>query len=440
MPMPRRLSATEAAALVRPVDSMAIPLGPGQPQELLHALGARDDFQDLRVGSSLLTGPYELFTRRGVTLLSGFHGPVERALRAQGHDVRFIPGDFRRFGPILRRMRPRIMTTTAVPPDAKGRLSLSLHAGGTVAECLAAGRDPERLLIVEVNPNLPRTQGLPPAHPHALPLELVDVIVETDRPPLTLPASTPSEIERAIAGHATRFVPDGATLQTGIGGVPNEIVKILAEGDLGDFGVHSEMFSDGLMALHRAGKVTNRKGMGGGYDGASICTFALGTAPLYAWLDESPAVRFLPVEHVNDPSLIARNRRMVSINGALTVDLEGQVVADTMNGRQWSGIGGHEDFVAGGAMSEGGRSLVCLPSTATLNGALVSRIEARLVAGACVTTPRHQVDVIVTEHGAAELAGRTLEERADALIAIAHPAFRDRLRVEARERLVWRMA
>jgi len=437
---PRRLSATEAAALVRPVDSMAIPLGPGQPQELLHALGARDDFEALRVGSSLLTGPYPLFARRGVTLLSGFHGPVERALRAQGADVRFVPGDFRRFGPTLRRMRPRIMTTTAAPPDANGQLSLALHAGGTIAECLAAGRDPDRLLIVEVSRHLPRTRGLPPAHPHALPLDLVDVIVETDRPPISLPDGEPSALEHAIAAHAIPYVPAGATLQTGIGGVPSEIVKILAGSDLGDFGIHSEMFTDGLMALHRAGKVTNRKGSPNGTDGHSICTFALGSRALYDWLDENDAVRFLPVEHVNDPSLIARNRCMISINGALTVDLEGQVVADTLNGRQWSGIGGHEDFVAGAAMSEGGHSLICLPSTATVGGTLVSRIEARLVAGACVTTPRHQVDVIVTEHGAAELAGRTLEERAEALIAIAHPAFRDRLREEARERLAWRMA
>jgi len=440
MPPPRRLSAAEAAALVRPVDSMAIPLGPGQPQELLQALGERDDFEELRVGASLLTGPYKLFARRGVQLLSGFHGPVERALRAQGHDVRFIPGDFRRFGPILRRMRPRIMTTNAAPPDESGRLSLSLHAGGTVAECIAAGRDPERLLIVEVNAKLPRTRGLPPEHPHSLPLDVVDVIVETDRAPLALPESEPSPVERAIAEHAMRFVPEGATLQTGIGGVPSEIVKILAAGPLGDFGVHSEMFTDGLMALHRAGKVTNRKGLGTAYDGLSICTFAMGTSSLYAWLDGNDEVRFLPVEHVNDPGLIARNRRMVSINGALTVDLEGQVAADTLNGRQWSGIGGHEDFVSGGAMAEGGHSLVCLPSTSTVNGEVVSRIVARFVAGACVTTPRHQVDVIVTEHGAAELAGRTLEERADALIAIAHPAFRDRLREEARDRLVWRMA
>lgn len=436
----RRLTAAEAAALVRPVDSMAIPLGPGQPQELLHALGARDDFASLRVGSSLLTGPYALFARRGVTLLSGFHGPVERALRAQGADVRFVPGDFRRFGPTLRRMRPRIMATSAAPPDADGRLSLALHAGATVDECLAAGRDPERLLIVEVSHALPRTRGLPPAHPHALPLDLVDVIVETDRSPISLPESEPSEVERAIAAHAIRYVPNGATLQTGIGAVPNEIVKILATSDRGDFGIHSEMFTDGLMALHRQGKVTNRKGAASGLDGVSICTFALGTGALYEWLDGNDLVRFLPVEQVNDPSVIARNRSMVSINGALTVDLEGQVAADTLNGRQWSGIGGHEDFVAGGAMSEGGHSLICLPSTSEVNGERVSRIEARLVAGACVTTPRHQVDVVVTEHGAAELAGRTLEERAEALVAIAHPAFRDRLREQARERLAWRMS
>jgi acyl-CoA hydrolase len=440
MPSPRRLSAAEAAALVRSVDSLAIPLGPGQPQDFLHALGERDDYSELVVGAALLTGFYSVFARRGVRLLSAFHGPVERALRAQGHDVRFVPGDFRRAGPILRRMRPRIMATGATPPDASGMLSLSLHAGGTVDEILAAGRDPERLLVVEVNPKLPRTLGLPPAHPHAIPLEIVDVLIESERTPICLPESEPNPVEHAIAEHARRFIPDGATLQTGIGGVPSEIVKILARSELGDFGVHSEMFTDGLMALHRAGKVTNRKGLGNGYDGVSICTFAMGTAELYAWLDGNEEVRFVPVELVNDPGVIARNRRMVSINGALTIDLCGQVAADTLNGRQWSGIGGHEDFVAGGAMSEGGHSLVCLPAAASVNGELVSRIESRLVAGACVTTPRHQVDVIVTEYGAAELAGRTIDERAEALIAIAHPAFRERLRAEAHELLAWRMS
>jgi acyl-CoA hydrolase len=182
------------------------------------------------------------------------------------------------------------------------------------------------------------------------------------------------------------------------------------------------------MKLHRAGKVTNRaKGL---HDGLSICTFAMGTRELYDWLggEGRELVRFLPVDAVNDPALIARNRKVVSINGALSVDLYGQVVADELAGRQYSGIGGHEDFVTGAAFSEGGRSLICLPSQARANGGnAVSRIVPAFAPGTCVTTPRHQVDVVITEYGAAELAGLTNAARQEAMIAIAHPDAREEL-------------
>jgi acyl-CoA hydrolase len=190
------------------------------------------------------------------------------------------------------------------------------------------------------------------------------------------------------------------------------------------------MFSTGLMHLHRAGKVSNEKGV---FDGVSVCTFAAGTAELYEWLHLNPDVRFLPVDIVNSPELIARNRKMVTINGALSVDLAGQVTADTVGGRQFSGVGGHEDFVSGAGLQLEDRSLICLPSTATVAGEVVSRVVAELARGAVVSTPRHQVDVIVTEFGAAELRGRTIRERARALAAVAHPDFRDEL-AEAAER------
>ena len=423
----RALSPAEAASRVRSGDTLGIPLGPGQPVAFLHALGERDDLRSLTVFSGLLLDFYPLFTRAGVRLLSGFFGPVERALLAAGHDVQFVPADFRRFSRFARQLSPRVMATAAAPPDADGWLSLSLHAGATVEELQLCGRDPERLLVVEVNPQLPRTRGLPPEHPHALRLAEVDVLVESDRAVPVLPEQEPNEIEIRIAEHASRFIADGSTLQTGIGGVPNQIARRLAEGLGGDYGIHSEMFTDGLWALHRAGKVTNRKGI---FDGFSVATFALGSRELYRWLDGNDEVRFLPVELVNDPARISRNRRMVSINGALSIDLLGQVVADRIGRRQHSGIGGHEDFVTGAALSDGGRSLLCLPSTATTPAGRVSRIVAAFAPGTSVTTPRHQIDVVVTEHGAAELAGLTCEARAEALVAIAHPDVREALRAE----------
>ena len=420
------LTAQEAAERVRGRDTLAVPLGPGQPVAFLHALGERESFERLEVFTALLVDLFPLFTRPGVRMLSGFFGPVERILRKAGHDVHFVPADFRRFTEIARRLSPRVVATAATPPDHEGHLSLSLHAGATVDEIHRAARDPERLLVVEANGRLPRTLGLPPEHPHRLHVSEVDVLVESDREVRTLDEPEPSEVERAIAGHARRFVKDGSTLQTGIGGIPSAVVGLLAEGDGGgDYGIHSEMFTTGLMRLQRAGKVSNQKGI---YDGISVATFALGSRELYDWLDGQEAVRFLPVHAVNTPAVVARNRNMVSINGALAVDLAGQVAADSVAGSQYSGIGGHEDFVAGASFGEEGRSLLCLPSLARVGERRLSRIVPALPRDTMVTTPRHHVDVVITEHGAAELAGRTEEERFEALVEIAHPDLRAALR------------
>jgi acyl-CoA hydrolase len=423
----KQLGAREAAALVRARDTLAVPLGPGQPPAFLSALGERERFEDLLVFAALLIGPFQLFARPGVHLRSGFFGPVERALVAAGHDVEFVPSDFRRFARIARDFAPRVMATAATPPDAQGWCSLSLHAGATLDELRLCGRDPGRLLVVEANARLPRTLGLPPEHTHALHVDEIDVLVANDQEPIALPESQPTEVERAIALHATRFIPDGATLQTGIGGVPDAVAEILAGRPGGDYGIHTEMFTTGLLRLVQAGKVSNaRKGV---HPGLSIATFAMGTRELYDWLDGPgrEQVRFLPVDQINDPAIASRCHALVSINGALCVDLYGQVAADALEGREHSGIGGHEDFVISAGNSLGGRSLVCLPSTAQVKGTRVSRIVAALAPGTLVTTPRHQVDVVITEHGAAELAGRSVRERREALAAIAHPDFRSEL-------------
>ena len=428
---PRECTAAEAAALVRAVDSLGIGLGPSHPSAFLHALGEREAFERLTVFGALLTEVFPLFARSGVRFLSGFFGPAERAYAAAGHSVHHVPADFRRFAPVAQKLAPRIMACCAALPDADGRLSLSLHAGGTVAELVRAGRDPERLLIVEVSRHLPRTRGVPPEHPHALALEDVDVLIHSERAPTALEEPAPSEVERAIAAHARAYIPDGATLQTGIGGIPSAVAALLASGPGGDYSIHSEMYTDGLMRLQRAGKVSNRKPS---YPGLSIATFALGSRELYSWLHERSDVAFLPVELVNDPGAIAAQRSMRSLNGALALDLFGQIVADTLGHRQYSGVGGHEDFTAGSSMALGGRSLVCLPSTALRGGKTLSRITAALPAGSLVTTPRHHTDIVVTEHGAAELFALTVDERAQALIEIAHPDFRASLREEWKSR------
>lgn len=423
----------EVVAALAVDDTIGIPLGPGHPTAFLHALGARTDWTDLRISGALLTDLYEVFMKPGVSFRSGFFGPAERFLRDSGARIEFVPADFRRFAPLLDQLAPRVLATACAPPDADGWMSLSLHAGATVAALHAAGADPDRVLLVEVNEGLPSTVGLPPEHRHAIHVDEADVLVASDRPPFVLEDPPATDVERAIAAHAAAYVQDGCTLQTGIGGIPGTVATLLAEGPGGDYGIHSEMFTTGLMNLHRAGKVSNaRKGVHAGY---SVTTFAAGNAELYAWLDGNEDVRFLPVDLVNSPEAVARNVDMVTINGALAVDLAGQVVADSIGGAQFSGIGGHEDFIAASGLELSDRSLVCLPSTFTAKGdgggVLTSRIVGQLPAGTIVTTPRHQLDVVITEHGVAELRGLTVRERARALAAIADPAFRPDLEAAA---------
>jgi acyl-CoA hydrolase len=425
------ISPAEAVEQLRPVDSLNFTLGPGQPQALLHAMGERTDWERLELGGALLLDLYAVFSLPNVHYRSGFYGPAERFLRDSGANIEFVPSDFRRFAPILEKDHPRVMAVAGAMPDPDGTISLSLHAGATYAELIRAAADPERLAVVEVNPDFPRTFGVAPEHPHTIHVDQVDVLVLGDRPPVSLVDPPPTDVDRAIAEHAAAFIADGATIQTGIGGIPTTVAMLLAEGPGGDYGVHSEMFTNGLMALHEAGKVTNAHKTQ--FPGVSVTTFAAGAPELYPFLDGNEAVRFLPAEVVNSPDVIARNHGMIMINGALKVDLWGQAVADTLGAQQFSGIGGHEDFTAPSGLGIDDRSLMCLPSTATVGGEVRSRIEASFEAGTVVTTPRHQLDVVITEHGAAHLRGRTVKERAQALAEIAHPDFRADLRAAAND-------
>lgn len=421
---------SEAVAEIRATDFLAIPLGPGVPGAFIHALGERDDFENLEVFGALLPDLYQLFMRKGVRFRSGFFSAAERFLRDSGANIEFVPADFRRFSAIVRNMNPRVVATAgAMPVD--GRVSLSLHAGASVDELHIAAADPDRVVIVEVSPHFPRTFGVEPEHTHSLALEEIDYLVQSDARPVNLPDAEPTEAERTIAGHAMRYIHDGCTLQTGIGGIPSQIASIVASSDISDLGIHSEMFTTGLMRLHQAGKVTNRKGTA--FDGFSVTTFAAGVPELYEWLHENREVRFLPVGIVNSASAITANPSMVTINGAMAIDLSGQVMADSLDGKQFSGIGGHEDFVGAPGLTTDDRSLLCLPSTTTVDGTLVSRIVPSLATGSIISTPRHQIDVVITEFGVAELHGRTVRERATALAGIAHPDFRDELLARAKE-------
>jgi len=249
----------------------------------------------------------------------------------------------------------------------------------------------------------------------------VSAIVETNRPLLELEAEPATEVQNRIAEHVATLIPDGATLQTGIGGVPDAVLSRLR--DRRDLGIHSEMCSDGVIDLMQAGVINGeRKTL---HRGKAVVGFVLGTERMFEFVAENPCFEFLPTAYTNDPFVVAQNDNMISINSALQVDLTGQICADSLGARPYSGFGGQVDFIRGAARSKGGKPIIALPSTAK-NGT-ISRIAPVLDPGAGVVTSRGDVHYVVTEHGIAYLHGKTLRQRAEALIAIADPKFHDEL-------------
>lgn len=304
------------------------------------------------------------------------------------------------------------------PPDAHGFCSLGMSVA-----CTRAAVDHARVVIAEINPRVPRTMGNSAVH-----VKKIDFAVEVDRP---LPESEPpilGDDERAIGAHVAELIPDGATIQVGIGAVPNAVLDAL--GRHRDLGIHTEMFSDGLLALIDSGAVTNHRKTR--FERRVVTTFASGSRALRDFVDLNPYVEFHPTSIVNDPNEIKKQHRMCSVNSAIEIDLTGQVCADSMGERIHSGIGGQMDFVQGALRSPGGKAIIALPSTA--RGGTVSRIVPTLRPGAGVVTTRGHVNWVVTEHGAVNLRGQSLRRRAELLISVAHPAFREELRGAARGR------
>jgi acyl-CoA hydrolase len=420
----RAMSVEQAAGLVESSDSIGFGIITGTPVAMMKALSRRTDWTDLRVSGGLVLGAYEVFMHPNVHYRAGFFGGAERQFAMMGADTQHVPSFFRHYGILIQHLNPRVMMAPASMPDAEGKVSLSLYNGAHFEELLRAGRDPDRLLIVECSPYFPRTHALA-GHENFLNLDDIDVVVYTDEHPTIFPNDPGTPEDFQMAEHAAKFIKDGSTLQTGIGAVPNLVAQALVRGEGGDYGVHSEMFTDGLYQLIAAGKVTNlSKSIN---RGVSVITFAAGTQAMYDFIDDNPSIGVAPVFYTNNPHVIAQNHRMVSINSALEVDLHGQIVADTIGARQYSGVGGHQDFVEGTSLSPEHTSLICLQSTAVVDGQLKSRIIGDMTPHSVVTSPRQLAGVIVTEFGAADLRGLTVKERAQALVQIAHPKFRDEL-------------
>jgi len=419
------VTAAEAAALLRPTDSLGLPLGPTQPAALLQALSGRDDWEELRIYGGLVTVLAGVFSHPKVHYLSGFFGPVERMLRDTGANIGFSPADFRRFAPLLAAQCPRVMATAVAPADAEGWCSLSLHAGATAAEMKRAAADPGRLLMVEATPHLPRTRGFEPVYRHAVHVDDVDIFLESDESPVTIDDAPPTDVDRAIAQNVSGLIPDGATLQTGIGAVPSLVAALLADGDGGDYGIHSEMFTTGCMRLP-----PGRQGhQPQGFLRRRLVGHLRRWQPGPVRLAGRQRRRRLPARRAE--STHPRPSPATATWSPSTVPCR-----STSRARSWPtpsrerstpGIGGHEDFVSGPALALESRSLLCLPSTVGNGDIVRSRIVPWFEAGTVVTTPRHQVDTIVTEHGVAELLGKTVHQRGVALAAIAAPQFRDDL-------------
>ena len=297
------------------------------------------------------------------------------------------------------------------PPDAHGFMSL-----GTTVECVLTAARCAKLVIAEVNERKPRTYGDNVIH-----ASHVAAIVETSRPLLELPVDPVTDVNLRIGRNVASLITDGATLQMGIGGIPNAVLACL--GDKRDLGVHSEMVSDGVIDLIESGVINGeRKSL---HPCKTVVSFLLGTRRLFDFVHENAGFEFRPIHYTNDPFIVAQNDKMVAINSALQVDITGQVCADSIGTRPFSGFGGQLDFIRGAARSKGGVPIIALPATAM--GGKVSRIVPMLEPGAGVVTSRADVHYVVTDHGIAYLHGKCLRERAEALIAIADPRFRQEL-------------
>ncbi len=303
------------------------------------------------------------------------------------------------------------------PPDTHGYCSYGVEVGVTKSAAESAG-----MVIAEVNPNMPRTLGDSFIH-----VNQIDYFVEVDYPLPELPTPAPSEVQDQIAKHIAEEIPDSATLQMGIGGIPDAVLRRLTGHK--NLGVHTELFSDGVMEMIERGVITNA--MKSIHPGKVVSGFLLGTRKLYNYVHDNPIFELHPTEYVNDPFVIAQNTKMISINSALEVDITGQVCADSIGPRLYSGVGGQLDFVRGAARSEGGKTFIALPSTA--KGGSLSRIAPQLKPGAGVVTTRNDVHYVATEYGTVDLWGRNLSERVHALVGIAHPDYREDLMRYARE-------
>ena len=420
----RVTSAEEAVRVVSSGDHVWLHAGCNNPEELVRALvGRSDELEDVEVTHLLTFGaadhvdPQHENTFRHRSLFVG------RNVREAVNDGRadFVPVFLSEIPDLIRNgtVPVDVALIQVSPPDEHGFCSY-----GVGVECTKAAAESAKTVVALVNRQMPRSLGDAFIH-----VSRLTHVIEIDRPLVELPRVTEmSDVARAIGRNVAALIENGSTLQMGIGEIPDAVLLFLE--DKRDLGVHTEMFSDGVVELFESGVITGEaKTL---HKGKLISSFVLGSKKTFDFLDNNPFVEFHPTEYVNDPFVIAQNDKMVAINSAIAVDITGQVCADSMGRSIYSGFGGQVDFIRGAARSRGGKPIIALRSTA--RDGTISRIVDVLAEGAGVVTTRADVHYVVTEFGVANLHGRSLRERASALIECAHPDFRDGLRTAARER------
>jgi len=418
--MTRAVAAQDAVQALRSGMNVFIHGAAATPTPLLEAMCRREDLNGVTLYHLHTEGPAPFLAescRGRFRSVSFFTGAPLRAAVQEGYAD---------FVPVFLSDIPTLFTSRTIPldaaivqvspPDRHGQCSL-----GTSVDAARAAVDTAAIIIAEINQQMPRTLG-----DTTLPLSRISAWISTDRPLHQHAVAEESPIEAAIGEQVAALIPDGATLQAGIGSIPDAVLRRLRHKL--ELGVHTEMFSDGVVELAASGAITNsRKRV---FPGVYVTSFVSGSQRVFDFVNDNPEVTFLPCNLTNDTNLLRKLERLVAINSALQVDLTGQVCADSLGHRIYSGIGGQMDFIRGAAMSPGGLPVIALPATAA--GGQVSRIVPELTAGAGVVTTRGHVHWVVTEFGAVNLHGRSLRDRAELLIGIAHPEFRAELRRQLR--------
>lgn len=420
----KRIDIDQAAGMVQSGQSVCVAMAASEPVGLLTRLGERRDLERVRIISCMLLREYGLFAPDAAGRFlneTWFYSAWDRKYHPS-RTSSYIPNNLHEAGPKKIAFDTiNVFWGTATPMDRHGYFSLSL--GLTYEKDMIRTAD---VVVLEINENLPFTLGDTQVH-----ISEIDFLVENTCPLYELPVAESTPEEEAIGGHIADLIEDGSTIQLGIGGIPNAIARSLK--GKRDLGVHTEMFTDGMVDLFECGALTNRRKTL--WPGKMVGTFALGTRKLYEFIDRNLAVEFQRGPVTNDPCIIGQNHKMVSINTTLQVDLTGQCCSEALGPRQYSGTGGQADTHRGAQRSPGGKAFIALRAAAKNNS--ISTIVPALPAGSNVTLGRNDVDYVVTEFGVAHLKGRSVRERVNAMIQIAHPDFRSQLREEAEKLQIW---